>query len=260
MLAGCAGDKSRADNALAADSALSRDLLLAGTDTVARPQLTDVPKAPPAPKTKTAAPTKAPATKTASAPVPASVPAPVPVAPAPKVGAIASGTQLSFITSSDLCTNTNAVGDSYSATLSEAVNGSNGAAIPAGATVTFTVSQLKRSENSNDPIVIVFAPTSIAFGGKTYAVDASVNAGFAVDKVRNQPKGADAKKVIGAAAVGAIAGQLLGRNPKSTVIGAAVGAAAGGAAAAASANYEGCVRTGTGIVVTLTSALQITVS
>jgi len=256
VLAACGGDKSKADGGLATDSTLNRDLLLAGTDTAAKPQLTDVPKAPPPAKTKTKAPTKAPPTKTAPAPAPA----PAPVAPAPKVGAIASGAQLSLKTDSDLCTNTNKVGDSYTATLGEPVAGSNGATIPAGATVTFTVSQLKRSENANDPIVMVFAATSIAFGGKTYALDASVNAGFAVDKVRNQPKSSDAKKVVGGAAVGAIAGRLLGKNTKSTVIGAAVGAAAGGAAAVATANYEGCVRTGTMIVVTLTSALQVPVS
>lgn len=251
MLAACGGDKSNADSALAADSTLSRDLQLAGTDTAARPQLTDVPKAPPVAKAPTKAPTKAAPTKTA----------PVPPAPAaPKVGTIASGTQLSLKTSSDLCTNTNKVGDSYTATLSEAVNGSNGAVIPAGATVTFTVSKLKRSENANDPIEMVFAPTSIEIGGKSYALDASVNPGFTVDKVRNQPKGSDAKKVVGGAAAGAIAGQLLGKNTKATVIGAAVGAAAGGAAAAATANYEGCVRTGTTIVVTLTSALTVPVA
>jgi hypothetical protein len=252
VLAACGGDKSKADGGLATDSTLNRDLQLAGTDTAAKPQLTDVPKAPlPATKTKTKAPTKAPATKTA----------PAPAAPAaPKMGTIASGTQLSLKTGSDLCTNTNKVGDSYTATLSEAVNGSNGAVIPAGATVTFTVSKLKRSENTNDAIEMVFTPTSIEVGSKSYALDASVNAGFAVDKVRNQPKGSDAKKVVGGAAVGAIAGQLLGKNAKSTVIGAAVGAAAGGAAAVATANYEGCVRTGTTIVVTLTSALQVTVS
>jgi len=258
ILAACGGDKSKADAGLATDSTLNRDLQLAGTDTAVKPQLTDVPKTqPPAnkPTTKTAtkAQTKAPATKTA--------PAPAPAAPAaPKMGTIASGTQLSLKTGSDLCTNTNKVGDSYTATLSEAVNGSNGAVIPAGATVTFTVSKLKRSENTNDAIEMVFAPTSVEVGGKSYALDASVNPGFAVAKVRNEPKGADAKKVVGGAAVGAIAGQLLGKNAKATVIGAAVGAAAGGAAAVATANYEGCVRTGTTIVVTLTSALQMPVS
>ena len=253
VLAACGGDTGKSDSALAADSTLSRDLQLAGTDTAARPQLTDVPKAPP-PPAKTATTTKTKAAPTKTAPVPA------PVAAAPTVGTVASGTQLSLKTGSELCTNTNKVGDLYTATLSEAVNGSNGAVIPAGSTVTFVVSKLKRSENANDKIEMVFAPTSIEIGGKSYALEASINPGFHVDQVRNQPKGSDAKKVVGGAAAGAIAGQLLGKNTKSTVIGAAVGAAAGGAAAAATANYEGCVRTGTTIVVTLTSALTVPVA
>jgi outer membrane lipoprotein SlyB len=80
----------------------------------------------------------------------------------------------------------------------------------------------------------------------------------AVDRVRNQPKSADVKKVVGGAAVGAIAGKVLGKSTKATVIGAAAGAAAGAGVAAATANYKGCVRAGTQIVVTLNSAVQVT--
>src|SRR6185295_13900201 len=108
--------------------------------------------------------------------------------------------------------------------------------------VTFSVSKLNRSENANDPIEMVFVPTGIAFGGHSYAMDGSINPGFHVDKVKANPTGSTAKKVAGGAAVGAIAGQLLGKNTKSTVIGAAVGAAAGAGVAAATSNYDGCVR------------------
>ena len=99
---------------------------------------------------------------------------------------------------------------------------------------------------------------SISFGGRSYALEASV-ASAAVDRVRNQPKSADAKKVLGGAVAGAIAGQVLGKDTKSTVIGGAVGAAAGAGVAAATANYEGCVRSGGSIVVTLSSPVQVTV-
>jgi hypothetical protein len=56
--------------------------------------------------------------------------------------------------------------------------------------------------------------------------------------------------------LGAIAGQILGKNTKSTVVGAAAGAAAGAGAAAATANYEGCVADGASIVVNLDAPLQ----
>jgi len=137
------------------------------------------------------------------------------------------------------------------------VVGSNGAVIPAGATLHLTVTRLKRSENMNDPIVMEFAVNSVEFGGKQYAVEASVSHAD-VARVRNQPKSADAKKVIGGAAIGAIAGQIIGKNTKSTVIGAAAGAAAGAGAAAATANYEGCVRAGGNLVVTLSAPISVT--
>jgi len=54
-----------------------------------------------------------------------------------------------------------------------------------------------------------------------------------------------------------VIGQVIGKDTKGTVIGAAAGAAAGTAAAATTANYEGCVNDGGRIVITLTSPLSI---
>lgn len=240
LIAAACGPK---DDALKNDSTLGRDLAMAGQDTGARPQLTDVPKAPPPAASKT----KAPATK-------------APAAPArPTSGTIAAGTTLSLVTADQICTSTNKVGDTFTATLANPVGGSDGAAIPAGAVVTFSISKLNRSENANDPIEMVFVPIRIAYGGRSYTMDGSINPGFHVDKVKANPTGATAKKVVGGAAVGAIAGQLLGKNTKSTVIGAAAGAAAGAGVAAATSNYDGCVRTNTSITVTLSSGLTIPV-
>jgi len=157
---------------------------------------------------------------------------------------------------SKICTNTNKVGDRFSATLNEAVNGSNGAVIPAGATAVLEVTKLKRSENANDNIEMGFAVRSISFGGTTYNVEGDVTSA-AVERVRNSTKGNDAKKVVGGAVLGAVIGQVIGKDTKGTVIGAATGAAAGTAAAATTANYEGCVNDGGRIVITLTSPLTI---
>ena len=269
-VAACSKGDNKADTSLAQDTALSRDLQLATGDSAAQPQLKDVP-ATPAP-----APTPAPTSKPRT-----SRPAPRPTTPAPKpesttpprtpsgntvtpgekssggnVGSIASGTTLTLASASKICTNTNKVGDRFSATLNEAVNGSNGAVIPAGATAVIEVTKLKRSENANDNIEMGFAVRTISFGGATYNVDGDVTSA-AVDRVRNSTKGNDAKKVIGGAVLGAVIGQVIGKDAKGTVIGAAGGAAAGTAAAAATANYEGCVNDGGKIVITLTSPLTI---
>lgn len=263
----CGGDRSD-ESPLAQDTALGRDLELANQDTAAQPQLSDVPAPAPAPaESEPARPrpsrpsTSRPATK-----------APTPKAPTTtasgntvskgagtrerSVGTIAAGTQLTLTSNRKVCTNTNQVGDTFTATVAETVTGSNGAVIPAGSTANVTITQLKRSENANDNIVIGLRVNSVTVNGRTYALDGRV-ADVDVARVRNSTKGNDAKKVIGGAVIGAIAGQIIGKDTKGTVIGAATGAAAGTAAAAATANYEGCVNEGNRIAVVLDAPATI---
>jgi hypothetical protein len=269
----CSNNDGKQDTTLAADSALNRDLALANAgDTARQPQLQDVPANPPAtqpsgatrtpsrpaatnrPPTSTNRPSTSGTTRTPSGNTVSSAPS----SGGGAVGTIAAGTQLVLNSTNRICTNTNAVGDKITATVANAVTGSNGAVIPAGATVTLTVTQLKRSENVNDKIIMEFAVNSVTFNGRTYTLDAAVQSA-SIERVRNQPKSKDAQKVATGAVVGAIAGQILGKNTKSTVIGGAVGAAAGAAAAASTANYEGCVAQGGQIVVQLSSDAQIRV-
>ena len=254
FVAACGGGDKNADSALAADSTLNRDLALAGADSTKQPALADVPATPT---------TKAP-TKTASAPTKAKAPAPAPTktAPAPAratSGTIEAGTALAVRANSQLCTSTHKIGDKLMATVNQAVVGSNGATIPAGAVVTLTVTKLNRSENVNDPIEMQFSVDQVEFGGKSYPINGSVS-GMNVERIRSTSKSSDVKKVVGGAAIGAIAGQVLGKNTKSTVIGAAVGGAAGAGAAAATANYEGCIRAGNNFVVTLGNALTLPIA
>jgi hypothetical protein len=274
-LGACKTDSSKQDTTSALNrdtSALGRDLALAGRDSTAQPQLKDVPANPPATSapTRTAPRTTRPSTPTRETPrEPArtasgnTVTHPSSSSSSPSnsggaVGEIAAGSTLSLTPTATVCTNTNKVGDKITATTQNAVTGSNGAVIPAGSTVTLTVTNLKRSENANDPIVMEFAVNSVSFGGKTYPLDASVDA--PVTRVRNQPKSKDAQKVAIGAGIGAIAGQILGKNTKSTVIGGAVGAAAGAAAAAATANYEGCVQNTSTMTVKLNAPAQVRVA
>lgn len=263
--AACRDGNDAADSTLAQDSALNRDLQLATGDSAAQPQLKDVPAAAPAP-----AATR-PRTTRPAAPRP-STPAPAPTTPprtpsgntvtpgekssAGAVGMIASGTTLTLSSGSKVCTNTNKVGERFTATLNEAVTGSNGAVIPAGATAVIEVTKLKRSENANDNIEMGFAVRSIAFGGNTYTVDADVTSA-AVDRVRGSSTSNDAKKVVGGAVIGAVIGQVIGKDTKGTVIGAATGAAAGTAAAVATANFDGCVNDGARITLKLNAPLTV---
>ena len=280
-LAACSsGDKAKGDSALATDSALNKDLALAGRDTTVKPALNDVPVTPaatPAPApVRSTTPTRA-ATRPAPAPVRHTTPPRQPTTTASgntvtrnptgtagsggggSVGTIASGSSLSLRSNARVCTNTFQVGQTFNATVANAVSGSNGASIPAGATVSLEVTQLKRSENARDNIVMEFAVRSISFGGHSYPVSASVS-DAQIDKVRNEPTSKDAQKVAGGAIIGAIAGRILGKSTKATIIGGAAGAAAGAGVAVGTANYEGCVPDGGNIAITLNSPIQVKIS
>lgn len=257
FVAACGGGDKKADSALASDSTLNRDLALAGADSTKQPALADVPATPPAP-TK-AAPTKTASTTKAKAPAPTPPPSRTAAPARPTSGTIEAGTQLAVRANSELCTNSHKIGDKLTATVNTPVVGSNGATIPAGAVVTLTVTKLNRSNNVNDPIEMQFSVDAVDFGGKSYPINGSVS-GMNVERVRSTSKSSDVKKVVGGAAIGAIAGQVLGKSTKATVIGGAVGAAAGAGAAAATANFEGCVRAGNNFVVTLGNALTLPVA
>ncbi|HEV7836514.1 MAG TPA: hypothetical protein VGO75_00485, partial [Gemmatimonadaceae bacterium] len=272
---------AKKDDTLASDTSLNRDIQLANRDTSAQPTLTDVPAgtttAPATsntattPRTGTSAPrttttrpsttTRTPAVTTPRTSTTASgntVTRNTGGGAGARVGTIAAGSVLNLTSGSKVCTNTHHVGDRFTAQVSQAIQGSNGAVIPAGATANVEVTELKRSENANDNVVMGFRVTSVTFGGHTYPVSATTSYAQ-VDKVKNQPKGKDIQKVIGGAAIGAIAGQILGKSTKATVIGAAAGGAAGAATAAATANYEGCVNSGGRITATLNSSTQVNI-
>jgi uncharacterized membrane protein len=121
-----------------------------------------------------------------------------------------------------------------------------------------TVTNLKRSENARDNVVMEFRVNSVSFNGKTYQVDASI-ASADVQKIRDEPKSKDVQKVAIGAAAGAIVGKVFGKSTKATVIGGAAGAAAGAGVAVATANYQGCINQGAKIVVTLNAPLTLAV-
>ncbi len=281
-LGACKRGDSRED-ALAYDTALTRDLALANADTSAQPQLQDVPvtTAPvmnptaPTPRqtpsevlTPRRAPRRVAITPRPPQPVEETPPAVVNTTPNGNtvtegttgseraVGMIASGSEIALYSGQRVCTNTYAVGDRFTASVAESVQGSNGVSIPAGATAVIEITSAKRSNNANDDIVFEFVVRSIAFNGKTYPLSSTVTYAQ-VDKVRDASTSDDAKKIATGAVIGAIAGQILGRKTKSTVIGAATGAAAGAVVAGVTAKFDGCVPNGGRISLRLSEPMVV---
>jgi hypothetical protein len=173
-----------------------------------------------------------------------------------QLGVIGAGEQISLYAGQRVCTNTNSVGDRFTATLVESVQGTNGASIPAGATAIVEITRSSRSDGPNDPVQLELAVRSININGRTYQVASDVTSAQ-VDRIRAESGGDDARKVATGAAIGAIAGQILGRRTKSTVIGAATGAAAGAVIAARNSHYDGCIPSGGRIAIRLTEPLSV---
>ena len=281
---GACKQADKPEDALASDTSLAHDLQLANADTAAQPQLKDVPATvTESPNAVTTAPKVSQRQKPSEiltpsrnprrvATTPRSTPEPVEKAPVTTtngntvtegttgsergIGTIASGSEISLYSGQRVCTNTYAVGDRFTASVAESVQGSNGVSIPAGATAVIELTSLKRSENANDNIQMEFVVRSIAFNGKTYPVNSTVTSAQ-VDKVRNGDASNDAKKVATGAVIGAIAGQIFGHKTKSTVIGAATGAAAGAVVAGATGKYDGCVPNGGRISLKLNQAMVV---
>ena len=263
---------------LAQDStAYARDLQMANHDSAAQPQLNDAPPAPGA--APAAAPAPSSTRSSSAAPThtrrePAATAGAGNASTAPKttangntvvhgkvgseaaVGTIATGTAIDLTSTDRVCTNTNHVGDKFTATVNQAVTGSNGVTIPSGAKAVIAISQLKQSGKTGDPIQMTFDVTNLTWGDKSYPIDATIDH-VDVDKVRNASTTSDAAKVGGGAIVGGIIGQIIGHSTKSTVIGAATGAAAGTAVAMGTAGYDGCVPVGGNIKIHLNAPAQI---
>ncbi|HEX6576486.1 MAG TPA: glycine zipper 2TM domain-containing protein [Gemmatimonadaceae bacterium] len=268
---------------LAEDTSLTRDLALANQDTASKPELRDVPvTTEPAPVVTEPEPAPTPVRTTrpvARKPAPATVtkkPAPQPAAPeTPSVqvtasgntervtergsekalGVVSSGSEIALTSGQRVCTNTNSIGDKFTAQIADPVMGANGTVIPVGSTAVVEITSLHRSEKSGENIEIGLRVESISYGGKTYPVTSETTYAQ-VDRVKTN-NGDAAKKVVTGAAIGAVLGQILGGKTKSTVIGAGAGAAAGAVIANRNADYDGCVPTGGRITIRLTEPLTI---
>ena len=147
LFAGCR-DEAAPESPLATDSALARDLEMAQRDVAGPMVFNDAPldaPAPAAPSATTPAPRREPARATAPAPrpvprpAPQRTPAPAPrepvvaaapaTAPAPAGGVIGAGTRVGMTTNGRVCAATALAGDKFTATVTSATTGSNGAVI-----------------------------------------------------------------------------------------------------------------------------------
>ncbi|HEU5218825.1 MAG TPA: hypothetical protein VFU23_09205 [Gemmatimonadales bacterium] len=212
------------------------------TDTVYLPQKTTPPK-----KTPPASPPPA------AAPSPAPAPAPAPPPAAAVVSSLAAGTVVEARSTKALSSRTNKAGETFTATVDEAVTSSSGKVIiPAGSEVTISIVVLKPAPNkSAKDGTINFHATSVLVNGKSVPIDADVT--FVEHTLKGRGVGtSEAAKVGGGAAAGAIIGKVIGGGT-GAVVGGVVGGAAGGAVAVETADRDVIIAIGAKIRLTLRS-------
>lgn len=203
------------------------------------------PPAPPAPKAAKPVPPRA-----GSDPGAALAPAPTP-APPPAPPMLEAGTRVTMTSNAEISTRRNKVGDQFVATVSEAVLDSRGRpVIPAGATVTFRILELKEAENKDDAGTLTVRPEQVTIGETSMAIEADIGE-LVIERQGRGITAGDAGKVAGAAAAGAILGKIITKKGTGAAVGGAVGAAAGTVIAVKSADKDLVIPAGSKIVVAL---------
>jgi len=193
--------------------------------------------------------------KAATEPKKALPPKPAPPKPAPLM--LAAGTRVGLTANDSISTRSAHAGDPFTATVSHDVKDATGrVVIPAGSSVSGTVSAAEPAPNPNSTGRIELSVTSVSVRGKSYPIDASVVSKDTVMQGRGVTK-ADAAKVAGGAVAGAILGKIIGKNTKGAVIGGAAGAAAGAAAARASRDIDVVIPKGAAITIKLNQSLTV---
>jgi hypothetical protein len=245
LISACA----KGDQANRAADTTARNLTLAPSETTAT--MTDRPAA----ETKTPAAQPKPKA-TVPARQPAARPAPRPTPPPPATTTVPAGTAIDIAVVDTISSRGNHAGEPFTALVVADAPSAHRPGLPEGAEVHGTIVEVKPAPNPNTPGTLILAITSITINGKDYPVEARIDSLETIRQGRGVTTG-DAAKVGAGAAIGAIAGRILGGNKKGTIIGGIVGAAAGAGAAAASKDSDIVLPAGAHVHITLTKPLVV---
>ena len=248
MLGACAkGDNA---NTASADST-ARNLTLAPADSSAA--MRDAPATPPAtpPAAVTQTTTPPPSRPAVERPRPPATPATL---------TLAAGSHFDMAATDTITSRTAKAGDAFTARVVEDVRNAAGkVVIPAGSSVSGTISEVKPAPNPNTPGTLTLAVSSVTIRGTNYALDATIDSLETVHKGRGITTG-DAAKVGAGAVAGAILGRVIGGNKRGTIIGGVVGGAVGAGVAQTSKDSDIVLPAGAHIIVTVTKPLTVKAS
>jgi hypothetical protein len=150
-------------------------------------------------------------------------------------GPIPEGTQVEIRIIDNISSETAREGDTFQATLEQAIVANGQTLYPRGADVTGTITRAHRSGRLSDPGELELVLTTISTGGRSYPINTQP---WSI-KGESHTK-SNASKIGGGAALGAVIGAIAGGG-KGAAIGAGVGAAAGTGAAAATGKKDAMI-------------------
>lgn len=173
-------------------------------------------------------------------------------------GELASGTRVAATIQTTISSRNDKAGETLKATVSREVTDAGGrVVIPAGSSVTLRIVQLEPGSDQVRPEGrLSLVVSSVTINDQAYPLTATLEPVPHHFEGRGITKD-EAARIGAGTAIGAVAGQAIGKNQKSTVLGGAIGAVAGTAVAVRYAYRDVVVSAGTPIVFTLTQSLNV---
>jgi hypothetical protein len=171
---------------------------------------------------------------------------------------LSSGTQIEATTGRTISSRNDKAGETFTASVtSDVKNGGGRVVIPAGSTLTLTITELKSAtDKSKADGRITVAVSSVTVGDQTYPLSGTITSMAHTLKGRGVGE-AEVGKTAAGVVIGGVAGRIIGGDATGTIIGAVVGGAAGAAVAVETANRDVVVVVGTPIVVTLNGPMTV---
>ena len=199
-----------------------------------------------------------PDTQSPPAPAPRRNPTPAPrrpssPAPAPSNPGVTipAGTGIRVAVNTKVSSETSQPGETWSGTVVDNVVVGDRVVIPAGSSVTGTVTGSAPAARG-DRAFLVLAVNSIDVDGRSYSIGARTDSIIA-----GSPRARNLGAIAGGAAAGALIGKAVGGSTKGAVIGGLIGGAAAGGAVAKSKGYQVVIKEGTEITFNTREAEQI---
>lgn len=181
-----------------------------------------------------------------------------PAVAAPASRTLAIGSRINATWGRTISSSSNKEGETVTITVTSDVKDGRGrVVIPSGATVALLITDLEPATSRSDPDgKLALSVTSTTIRGKTYSLQGVVTS--VPHTLKSHGIGtSEAKKVGIGTAVGAVVGQVIGKDTKATVIGGAVGAVGGAVVARQTKNRDLVVSAGAPVVITLTAPFTI---